>query len=226
MKRSAVLIFGLYGITCPIYGCGDTRPTAINTTHEQAVAAPRVANNARAEIKPINTYVGTITAIGPDWLEIAAGWKMANQTWAWNTQGKQLAQETNYDNSKSKRLSASGTWLVNGRADGSGNDESYVISEIQIRDRVSICSGYDNLGQERVTQILILRRPDGMIPLLPPDVWGNPSYQSARHQAEQDWEEHRIPIPPQYLDKNGQYPWTNPPYMPLPVAPPPRPVKP
>jgi hypothetical protein len=45
-----------------------------------------------------------------------------------------------------------------------------------------------------------------------------------RDQAEQDWEEKRIPIPARYCGRDGTCPWTNPPY-PLPVAPAPREVK-
>jgi hypothetical protein len=74
-------------------------------------------------------------------------------------------------------------------------------------------------------EIIIERRLGGKIPPIPDDPF--PQFGiHLRNQAYQDWEEKRIPIPDEYLDKWGQAPWTNPPYLPPMRAPMPREAKP
>ncbi len=154
--------------------------------------------------------IGKVTAVGVDWVELGAGW----------TGDDRRRKEWLEENTKTKRISAVGT-TPGGDREGLGARATYRLSDLQVGDTVSIKTLY-NKEEEWTTEILIHRRPGGKIPTKPGEVRPDLRGWHMEMQAEQDWEEKRIPIPAAYL-RNGEYPWTNPPY-PLPVAPQPREV--
>lgn len=163
---------------------------------------------------PVNMYDGFVAAAGADWLELRAGYMMGA-----------IDGQPKPDTSKPLRLSAAGT-MSGGVSDGPGTQTTNLVSDLNAGDRVRIQTARWLDNTEFVLELIIRRRPGGRIP----PMFGDPfaGTEHARHlqwQAYQDWEEHRIPLPAKYCDKNGQCEYTSPPY-PVPVAPPPRPVKP
>lgn len=181
---------------------------------EPAKRAPDEPQPAKPKGKP-QTYtdgqfVGKVTKIGTDGFEVGAGWK-----------GWLVPNKGNEGNDKAVWIITTNT-IVGGDPNGLGNwpDDTYKLGELKIGDIVIVETEVTRAGEQYGTQVWIKRRPGGRIPPLPADKFGTPNYISAMYQAEQDWEEKRIPIPKQFLEK-GEYPWTNPPY-PLPTAPMPR----
>jgi hypothetical protein len=157
-------------------------------------------------------YGGKVADVGPDWVELAAGWEAF---------GPDVNQK---GNDKSKRISAAGT-KPGGDPDGPEFVfDTHLIADIKVGDVVSVYVGVLRDGREWATEIHIRRRPGGKIPPTPPDKFGLHSDLVERFQAHQDWEEKGTPIPVKFLDKNDRAPWTNPPYPP--VAPMPRAAKP
>jgi hypothetical protein len=207
MKRKCILV----GILALVAG-GDTLaggrfPPRVG----KPGAEPRQPNAHRKAVQ-LNDYSGVVSDIGPDWLELRPGWEPS-----------ELGKKKPYNNKKPKRVSALGT-VVGGNPQGEGRGTTYRLTDLKVGDIVSVETGITREGEEYCLQILINRRPGGIIPPEPgerfPDRYGI----HIRNQAEQDWEEKGIPIPKKYLDPNGRTPWTNPPYPP--VAPMPRAAKP
>src|SRR5262245_40576313 len=72
-----------------------------------------------------NHYSGVVAAIGPDWVELAVGWKGedgASEKWL-------------VENKKPKRLSAEGTKHA-GNPDGESEAETYLLHEVKVGDVV------------------------------------------------------------------------------------------
>lgn len=160
-------------------------------------------------------YRGGVTAVGPDWLELGAGWQGSVTT---DRAGRPIVRE-NGDTNRPKRISTVGT-IPGGDPNGVGQAYTHWLPDLKVGDIVFVRTHEGRNGDEWTTEVRIARRPGGKIPPLrisEPDPTWHPS-----NQAEQDWEEKGTPIPSKYLDKNGRAPWTNPPYPP--VAPLPRAV--
>jgi len=188
------------------------KPTQAEDAFGEAALPPRPMRKEG----PGREYKGVVSAVGQDWFELAVGWRVS-------TRGPSLPP----DPAKPKRISAARTKLA-GDSTGESWTFTHLISDLQVGDRVHLdtCGDWDD-ESEFVYRLQIKRRPGGVIPPITGDFFpGTENALQLRDQAEQDWEERRVPIPRKYLDENGQAPWTNPPYMPLPVAPPPRAVTP
>lgn len=185
-------------------GCGVAPPESINTSAGvRAVADPpepkQTSPRPRARFNHKGGCGGTVVALGSDWLEV-------------KDQGK-----------PARRILCDGT-IPGGCEKGVGETDTYRLSDVQIGDVVTILLGVD--GQDDISlAIWINRRPGGVIPPCSNDpLVATVGALHRQNQAEQDWEEKGIPIPRQYLDREGRAPWTNPPYPP--VAPMPREAKP
>lgn len=164
-------------------------------------------------------YSGKVSAVGPDWVEIGPGWEGVRRN------GKPLWDEN--DSKKPKRISVAGTWVGGAPAELTDR-ECHWLTDVKLGDIVQVMTAVSDegkeWGKEWGKEIRIHRRPGGKIPLshpYPGDALAvlRPR-ESEQYQAEQDWEEKGIPIPRYYLNKDGRYPHTNPPYPP--VAPMPR----
>jgi hypothetical protein len=166
-------------------------------------------------------YGGVVSAIGPDWVEIGAGWRGTVEVD--EDSGRKWVRE-NGDTKKSKRISVAGT-KPGGDPDGEGRGLTYQLTDLKVGDGVFIESAEGQDGTEWTVAIEIKRRPGGKIPAMRDDPFPHLGLH-LRYQGYQDWEEKRIPIPDQYLDPYGQAPWTNPPYLPPMRAPMPREAKP
>jgi hypothetical protein len=154
-------------------------------------------------------YEGCVTAVGPHWVELKAGWSGSeNDAINWLGQNK-----------SAKRFSAIGT-ISGGNPKGDGKDETYGLKDLKIGDVIRLRTGISrDKSDEWTTQILLRRRPGGKVPPLPGTVDGVDGIWHKRMQAEQDWEEKGTPIPNQFLS-DGRNTSTKPPYPP--TAPPPR----
>ncbi|MFO0803311.1 MAG: hypothetical protein U0791_09345 [Gemmataceae bacterium] len=95
---------------------------------------------------------------------------------------------------------------------------SYPLNAIRIGDRVMVTARAQDFAYE-AEEFKIERRPKGTIPLAPTERETDPSPWHARMQAEQDWEEKGVAIPHKYLDQNGRYLSTNPPFPAVAPAP-------
>lgn len=167
-------------------------------------------------LNPHRTYYGgVITVIEKNSIDIGPGWTASE------TKGEPGVDPA--ATKKPKRFSAEGT-LVGGDPDVAKDLGSYRWTDLKVGDRVTIDTGLTRGGEELCMSIVITRRPGGKIPPAPNEAFPNHGVH-LMYQAEQDWEEKGIPIPAKYCDKNGQAPWTNPPY-PANLAPPPREVRP
>jgi hypothetical protein len=212
MRQRTFLVGSL--LVCIFVGSNGCSPPAPETVRaaapEPAPKPPHPALNVSS-----GGFTGKVTKIGPDWFEFGAGWSGTPDL---------LRKKHNEGNDKSIQVFVGGT-LVSGDPEGIGNPslQTYRFAALKIGDVVSVETNVTRDGQQYAVNVIIRRRPGGKIPLLPPDSFG-PNFTSARNQAEQDWEELGIAIPKKYLDKDGRYPWTSPPYPA--VAPAPREVKP
>jgi hypothetical protein len=140
---------------------------------------------------------GKVTAIGPDWVEIGAGWRGYLDLLNQNAGG----------NDKPVRVSTAGT-RAGGDPDGFGDQDTYRLTDIKVGDVVSVDAGVTRTKERFCRNIIIMRRPGGTIPPVPTDPFaGKPDLAHlafhVRFQAEQDWEEKGIPIPRRYLDRDG-----------------------
>jgi hypothetical protein len=211
------------GIFCSLLGLGIVLvgcniPTGGNNsreTSEEDIQPP----NELLQPKPkriqhkYGGYSGIVGTVGSDWVELRTGWEGVIE------EGK----KPTWDNTKTKRLTASGT-RPGGDPNGDGKRMTYRLSDLKVGDVVDIETGVSRDGEEWTTEIKIVRRPGGKIPPVPGEGFPGLENTHLRYQAEQDWEEKGIPIPKKYLNKDGRYPWTNPPYPP--EAPMPREAKP
>lgn len=216
-----------------IYGCANV---SRDEGTEGEAAAPVAAPQLQATRAPsrVHSFQGTVMRLDSDWFEVAPHWTQIDAN-VWSQDGKTLLRKTEYDNSKSKRIS-----VIKSRVGGDHNCEPFLpgcviemthrISDLQVGDVVSFVTGITREGDEWPYQLTIHRRFGGIIPPMYGDLAvGTPDAYHVRFQAEQDWEEKGVPIPKQHLNEDGFY-WNNsginPPYRLLPTAPPPRPVKP
>ena len=193
------------GLAC---GCAPTNPPNLPAN---PLAKLRQANQ-KIVVDNYGSFYGTITQIGPNWFELGAGWK-----------GRlELDGKPDEGNDKPRRI-PTGATKPGGNPDGIGNADTYLLGDLKVGDVVSVDTYLTSDREVLCAQIQILRRPGGTIP--------QGTYMGLRntndtnqleHQAEQDWEEKGVPIPTKYLDSDGRYPWTNPPYPQ--VAPQPREV--
>jgi hypothetical protein len=164
--------------------------------------------------------VGVVSAVGPDWVELAAGWE-----------GGTVFDENRLDKVNSRRISAAGT-LPAGDPKGPGWSSwtpTHLLTELKVGDRVHVRVGAFRDGREWALEVHIIRRSGGKIPPMHGEAF--PEFREpTRHleyQAYQDWEEKGIPIPWKYrLHPEGRAPWTNPPYPPVAPLPRPAPAKP
>lgn len=216
MDRNWVVVALLIGSGSLQLGCEVPQPEASSARTTDRGEPPREGMR-RQRPKPTRAdwhYNGVVSAVGPDWLELRAGWTAET--------GKVGNKQ---DNTKTKRISAVET-TVGGDADGDGELETHRIIDLKVGDVVTIDTWEGADGSEWPTRLLITRRPGGKIPPLHGEsvLPGEKPNNHLHLQAEQDWEEKGTPIPKKYLDPNGRAPWTNPPYPP--VAPLPRPATP
>ncbi len=211
-------------------GCDSSVPVAPPApaepvTKSSQVMEARAEPPAEIEFKP-KTYTfgffrGKVTAIGPDWVELGAGWRGYKEVGGKHDEG----------NDKPIRLSALGS-IAGGELDETEHPAgTYRLTDLKVGDSALIETAVTGDKRQFCFQIIITRRPGRTIPPMPGDRFAKrpatAHLQShVRYQAEQDWEEKGIPIPDEYLDKWGQAPWTNPPYLPPMRAPMPREVKP
>ena len=207
-------------------GCGAPARNAGPQANDvvPAVAAPPKPARVWGDY---HRYRGTLSAIGPDWIELATGWRQVDAE-QWDRNREALVQWKAYDNSAPKRVSTADT-----RPAGdlncephvpAGDEETHLLTDLLVGDVVAVSTGVTREGHEWAVRIAVARRPGRDIPPL----HGESNFGPPLHlqlQAEQDWEEKGIPIPRQFLDVRGwASPWTNPPYPP--VAPAPREAKP
>jgi hypothetical protein len=197
-------------LTVAAAGCDLPLPVAPPPRPAAAPPAGGFAARPKRVLDDQGGAWGSVVAVGPDWVEVAAGW-----------QGETVRQRKQ-DHTKPWRIPAAWT-TVGGCADGDGESETHRLCDLRVGDRVAVTVNFDQGGQEWAHELIIYRRPGGKIPFPPAD-WISLRYLAERNQAEQDWEEQRIPIPKKYLDKNGHYDGTNPPYPLRELAPMPRPV--
>jgi hypothetical protein len=213
MRQRTFLVGSLFaGIFVGSNGCA---PPAPETVRADPAPEPDTKPPHPAAVGSLGGFGGKVTKIGPDWFEIGAGW---------DGEPDILKKKHNEGNDKPVQVFVGGT-RVAGDRDGLGHPgvDTYRFADLKIGDVVSIHTAITPKGQQYAVEVIIRRRPGGKIPLLPADQFGVANFTSARNQAEQDWEEQGIAIPKKYLDKDGRYPWTNPPYPP--VAPAPREAK-
>ncbi len=215
------------GLSVLALGCGVSAPVVESGwIHEATTAAkPPKLLQPRPKRVPENVwrYSGVVSAVGPDWVELATGWRgsVVEQP----STGRRWVRE-NGDSTKPKRISAAGT-RPGGDPDGEGEETTHLVRDLQVGDVVFIRSYSDRAGEEWIVEIQIERRWGGKIPRMSGDPFPERDTEThLRNQAEQDWEEKGIPIPDRFLDPWGQAPWTNPPYLPPMRAPMPREVKP
>jgi hypothetical protein len=162
-------------------------------------------------------YIGKVSAIGVDWIELGPGWEGER---TFDANGQEVGRM--HDNTKAKRISTAGT-KPGGNPDGEGEQQTHLVSHLKAGDKVIILVGISANGEEWTTEIRISRRPGGKIPPQHGDPFvGTLNAFHLRDQAEQDWEEQGTPIPAKNLS-NGRATWTNPPYPPS--APMPREVR-
>lgn len=157
------------------------------------------------------SYVGTVSAVGSDWLELDIGWTGPESTKAiWSKQ-----------NTKPKKLSGAGT-KTGGNPEGRGERISYRIRDLKVHDRVSVwMSMPEKESEEWIAEIKLHRRPCGKIPPVPGEPFADLDGTHLRMQAEQDWEEKGVPIPTHFRDRFGRVLSVDPPFPP--IAPQPRP---
>jgi hypothetical protein len=167
------------------------------------------------------TFGGRVTKIGHDGFEVAAGW-----TGNLGFLGRNAAEKEKAARQKPVWVVTAGT-LVGGVKTGDLNydeRESFQITDIKVGDVVRVEAHVTTTLEYHARELWICRRPGGKIPIPTQERWYSSRFCHERFQAEQDWEEQRIPIPKKYLDANGHYDGTNPPYPLRELAPMPRPV--
>jgi hypothetical protein len=209
MYFRARLFLGCAVLLALALGCGLSDSTA-PVNDQVGDPPPAVSRLQKSEIQSMGGYTGVVSAVGPDWFELAGGWHGQSE----------MRVKQPEDNSKPKRILTTGT-KPGGDPTGEGDQQTHLGSDLRVGDVVRLWTYKTQDGSEWSKEITITRRPGGQIP----SQWGDPFIGSEhafhlRDQAEQDWEEKGIPIPAKYLDQRGQAPWTNPPYPP--VAPMPR----
>jgi hypothetical protein len=214
----------LAGVLVVVVGCvgrapdepPGTEPTELLQPQPPS-KIPRNLGHGAAFGAATGSYTGVVAAVGPDWVELKAGWTL----WL---MGKQEPTKEQQDNTKQRRISAAGTRPA-GDPEGPDVLETHLLTDLQIGDRVEVFAAILKDGREWATEIHIIRRPGGKIPPMQTDgpfADKRPSTKHLEYQAYQDWEEKGIRIPRKHLGADGRVPWTNPPYPP--VAPQPRPV--
>ncbi len=216
--RLALILIG------SIVGCSAPEQQAV-PANKDALPVAVLAKPAR-EVSDWHWYRGTLSAIGPDWIELAVGWKQGDAE-EWDQNRETLHRSKVYDNSAPKRVTTANTRPA-GNLDCepflpvSIPAETHLISDLLIGDVVVVSTGITREGHEWVLQLAVARRQGREIPPLHgKSTFGYPLH--LQFQAEQNWEEKGVPISKQFLDGRGRA-RTNPPYPP--VAPLPRPATP
>jgi hypothetical protein len=209
MARTRILLANLVWVSLAGSGCGLQAPDDPQATDPPELIQPPA--KAPRNLQAGGGYLGVVTAVGRDWIELAPGWKA------------RVLDRESADKANPKRLSAAGTKLggdPNGPEGWLG--DGHLLTDVQVGDRVMVYVGVLKDGAEWALELHIERRPGGKIPPMPPNQFGHRLPLPEEYQAYQDWEEKGVPIPKKYLDPHGRAPWTNPPYPP--VAPLPRPA--
>ncbi len=223
MRRNPLLFYSV-SLCLSILALGCENSARV-VEQQGADAAADLAQPTIPEAKPnrilsdTHWYRGRVAAVDLDWVELAVGWEWVDSVeYEWGT--KNVLRRKVYDNSKPKRFS-----VVRTRPGGNHDCEPFLpasvyegthrVVDLLVGDVVSISTGVTREGEEWPIQLLILRRLGRQIPPLHGDPnLGSPSAAHLALQAEQDWEEKGIPIPAKYLNKDGRYPSTKPPYPP------------
>jgi hypothetical protein len=166
-------------------------------------------------LSPHRTYYGYVGAIGPEWVELRAGWMGTNP--------EQVAPRDK-EPEQPKRLTVSGV-LLGGDREALNKHGCHGLPDIALADGLFIISGLTPEKEERCLYIFIERRPSGKVPMR---VWepfpenGSHRRAQAEQDAEEAWDEKGIPIPQEHLDVLGRSLWSKTPYPP--VSPMPRPA--
>jgi hypothetical protein len=212
MPTNTVCVFTL--LVFPVLATGCVNPDAASAPED---APALIAPKAKRKPTTGGAWTGKVSAIGPDWFELAPGWEGCRE---------KASGKPDWDvklSEKPKRLTTWGT-VVGGDPNGerpSMFSHTHLFADLKVGDRVLIWWDGDR-KEEWSTGIEICRRPGGKIPPMAVDRWGKRPTIPEENQSYQDWEEKGTPIPEKFL-RDGRAEWLDPPYPP--VAPQPRELK-